>query len=210
MDGVLFDSMANHAEAWTRAAALHRLRMTREMVYMNEGRTGSGTINALALEQWGRAATQAECEAIYATKSEIFNSLPPARPMPGALDLLNALRQEAIGIVLVTGSGQRSLLTKLDDAFAGIFVPERMVTAFDVRHGKPHPEPYLMGLRKAGVSAGEAVVVENAPLGVEAAHKAGIFTVAVNTGPLPDDVLAHAGADVVLPSVRSLLEAAIR
>lgn len=210
MDGVLFDSMANHTEAWTRAAAHHGLSMTREMVYMNEGRTGSGTINALAMEQWGRRATDSECEAIYATKSDIFNSLPPAHPMPGALELLRALQQANICIVLVTGSGQRSLLTKLNDAFPNIFVPERMVSAFDVKHGKPHPEPYLMGLTKAGVLASEAVVIENAPLGVEAAHQAGIFTIAVNTGPLANDVLAQAGANVVLPSVRALYEAAIK
>jgi beta-phosphoglucomutase-like phosphatase (HAD superfamily) len=74
-----------------------------------------------------------------------------------------------------------------------------MVTAFDVKHGKPHPEPYLMGLEKAGVSASEAIVIENAPLGVEAAHAAGIYTIAVNTGPLSPKVLLDAGADIVLP-----------
>ena len=74
-----------------------------------------------------------------------------------------------------------------------------MVTAFDVKHGKPHPEPYLMGLAKAGVSASEAVVIENAPLGVQAAHAAGIYTMAVNTGPLSPKVLLDAGADIVLP-----------
>ena len=78
-----------------------------------------------------------------------------------------------------------------------------MVTGFDVKHGKPHPEPYLMGLQKAGIQASEAVVVENAPLGVEAAHAAGIFTIAVNTGPLPDDILRQSGADVVLPDMKA-------
>ena len=72
-----------------------------------------------------------------------------------------------------------------------------MVTSFDVKQGKPHPEPYLMGLAKAGVRAEEALVVENAPLGVESAHKAGIFTLAANTGPLPDKILFEAGADLV-------------
>ena len=58
-----------------------------------------------------------------------------------------------------------------------------------------------MGLQKAGVSAKEAIVVENAPLGVESAHKAGIFTVAANTGPLEDTCLKDAGADIVLPGM---------
>ena len=56
-----------------------------------------------------------------------------------------------------------------------MFHKELMVTAFDVKYGKPNPEPYLMALKKGGLKADEAVVVENAPLGVEAGHKAGIF-----------------------------------
>lgn len=60
------------------------------------------------------------------------------------------------------------------------------MTAFDVKLGKPHPEPYLMGLEKAGVKSHEAFVVENAPMGVRAGVAAGIFTIAVNTGPLDD------------------------
>ena len=63
-----------------------------------------------------------------------------------------------------------------------------MVTAFDVKYGKPHPEPYLMGLQKAHAKPNETFVVENAPMGVEAAVAANIFTIAVNTGPLPDQV----------------------
>ena len=78
--------------------------------------------------------------------------------------------------------------------------------AFDVRYGKPHPEPYLMGLKKAGVEAHEAFVVENAPMGVEAGVAAGIFTIAVNTGPLDDQVLLDAGADLLYPNMTALAE----
>ena len=81
-----------------------------------------------------------------------------------------------------------------------------MVTAYDVRRGKPDPEPYLMGLQKAGVEADQAIVVENAPLGIRAARAAGIRTIAVNTGPLSDAVLLQAGADIVLPSMQALAE----
>jgi beta-phosphoglucomutase-like phosphatase (HAD superfamily) len=99
--------------------------------------------------------------------------------------------------MVVTGSGQKTLLDRLNRNFPDIFKEELMVTAFDVKYGKPNPEPYLMGLAKAGVRAEEALVVENAPLGVESAHKAGIFTLAANTGPLPDKILFEAGADLV-------------
>ncbi len=204
MDGVLYDSMPNHAHSWVEAACRHGLKMTPQMAYLNEGRTGAGTINALALEQWGRKATEEECELIYKDKSAVFNSCPLATPMPGALEALTALRSKGIDILIVTGSGQQSLLDRLNASFPGFFARERMVTAFDVRHGKPDPEPYLMGLKKAGVEADQAIVVENAPLGVQAGRAAGIFTIAVNTGPLPDSVLAQAGANVILPNMTDL------
>ena len=79
-----------------------------------------------------------------------------------------------------------------------------MVTAFDVKYGKPHPEPYLMGLQKAHAKPNETFVVENAPMGVEAAVAANIFTIAENTGPLPDQVLLDAGADLLYPDMENL------
>ena len=124
--------------------------------------------------------------------------------MPGALEALQAVKDHGWKIVLVTGSGQVTLLERLSKHYPGFFSQELMVTSFDVKHGKPHPEPYLMGLEKAGVRAEEALVVENAPLGVESAHRAGIFTLAANTGPLPDKVLSDAGADLVFRGMREV------
>ena len=80
------------------------------------------------------------------------------------------------------------------------------MTSYDVRRGKPRPDPYLMGLQKCGVQPWEAIVVENAPLGVRAGYAAKIFTVAVNTGPLPDQTLLDAGADLLFPSVEAFCQ----
>ena len=171
---------------------------------MHEGRTGSGTIDILAHRYWGRAATEEEKQHIYAVKSELFAALPEALPMQGAMEALQAAREKGLLIVLVTGSATTSLLNRLEKHYPGFFDAGRMVTGFDVKYGKPHPEPYLMGLQKAGVRAEEAIVVENAPLGVESAHRAGIYIVAANTGPLPDQVLTEAGADVVLPGMKEV------
>ncbi len=203
MDGVLYDSMPNHVTAWQESVSRYGLSITREKVYMNEGKTGFGTIKELALEQWGREATEEECDVIYEAKCDVFNACPVVPPMPWAREALEAVKGEGLRSVIVTGSGQLSLLTRLDEDYPGIFTRELMVTALDVRYGKPEPEPYLMGLRKAGVEADEAIVVENAPLGIEAGKAAGIFTVALNTGPLPDAVLAAAGADVVYPDMET-------
>ena len=214
MDGVLFDSMKNHAEAWAKAMKQHGLSMTREEVYMNEGRTGEGTIDIFTQRDWGRDATEQEILAIYKTKSDIFNTLPTVLPMQGAAEVLDNVRKRGLMRILVTGSGQVSLLERLENAYPGHFKEELMVTAFDVKHGKPYPEPYLMGLEKAGralglttsLPASQAVVVENAPLGIQAAKAAGIFCIAVNTGPLEDQILYDAGADIVLPGMAELAE----
>lgn len=64
-----------------------------------------------------------------------------------------------------------------------------------------------MGLRKAGdLKPWEALVVENAPLGIRAGVAAKIFTIALNTGPLSDQTLLDAGADLLFPSVEAFLK----
>ena len=204
MDGVLFDSMPNHAVSWAKVGKKFNLNIQPEDAYLHEGRTGASTINLFALRNWGREATPEETERIYDEKCHIFNECTTAPNMPGAEDVLKVVKAEGLQILVVTGSGQASLLERLQTHYPGFFTPSRIVSSKDCRHGKPHPDPYLMGLEKAGVHPWEAIVIENAPLGVEAAHTAQIFTVAVNTGPLPDETLRNAGADIVLPSMATL------
>ena len=121
--------------------------------------------------------------------------------MPGALEILTKIKEGGLTPMIVTGSGQTSLLDRLNHNFPNIFRKELMVTAFDVKYGKPNPEPYLMALKKGNLKPNEAIVVENAPLGVEAGAAAGIFTIAVNTGPLPDQALLNSGANLLFPSM---------
>lgn len=210
MDGVLFDSMPYHADAWHEVMKMHGMNLEKEEAYMHEGRTGRETINLISKRLRGREATDAEMNAIYEGKCKLFNANPPAPEMPGAMDLLSALKQSGIKIVLVTGSGQHSLFDRLEIHYPGIFSKDKMITAYDVKNGKPNPEPYIKGLEKAGVFADEAIVVENAPLGVESAHAASIFTVAVNTGPLNPQILKDSGANLVFPSLNKLVEVWIK
>jgi HAD superfamily hydrolase (TIGR01509 family) len=206
MDGVLYDSMPYHATAWHTVMMSNGFDLSREEAYMHEGRTGAGTINIVCKRQYNREATEEEIQRIYKEKSDLFNTFPEAKPMPGALELLRKIKAEGLTAVVVTGSGQRTLLDRLERDYPGCFTSEFMVTAYDVKHGKPNPEPYLMALKKAGLKADEAVVVENAPLGVQAGVAAGIFTIAVNTGPLPDKVLLDAGANMLFGSMKELSE----
>lgn len=139
-------------------------------------------------------------------RRKVFCSIhiPKQSLCPGAWELLQKVKKDGLIPMVVTGSGQLSLLERLEHHYPGMFHKELMVTAFDVKYGKPNPEPYLMALKKGGIKADEAVVVENAPLGVEAGHNAGIFTIAVNTGPLNGQVLLDAGADLLFPSMQAL------
>ena len=201
MDGVLFNSMPNHAEAWHKTMAKYGFTLSREEAYMHEGRTGAATINIVSRRERGHDATEEEIKKIYHTKSELFNQYPQAERMPGALEILTKIKEDGLTPMVVTGSGQTSLLDRLNHNFPNIFQKELMVTAFDVKYGKPNPEPYLMALKKGNLKPNEAIVVENAPLGVEAGAAAGIFTIAVNTGPLPDQALLNSGANLLFPSM---------
>jgi HAD superfamily hydrolase (TIGR01509 family) len=202
MDGVLYDSMPNHVRAWHETILSLGVESHREDYYLLEGATGKYTINHIFQREYGRDATDEEVERIYAHKANLFTEINDSVSiMPGAAEVLETVKRRGCKIVVVTGSGQPTLFDNLQTNYPGIFRRELMVTAYDVKHGKPNPEPYLLGLEKAGVTAREATVVENAPLGVQAAVAAGIDTLAVNTGPLDDSVLLNAGARIVFPSM---------
>ena len=219
MDGVLFDSMKNHAKCWHETMAHFGLDLPEWEAYMHEGRTGAGTINIVSVRQRGHEATEEEIEHIYKYKSELFNQCPKAERMPGAYELLCKVKASGVVPMVVTGSGQVTLLDRLNRNFPDVFKKELMVTAFDVKYGKPNPEPYLMGMEKARKVLNGAnglnreklkpcnfIVVENAPLGVEAGVKAGVFTIAVNTGPLPDEALLSHGANLLFHSMQEFCD----
>ncbi len=207
MDGVLYDSMKFHSDSWYQTATEFGLDSTPEEFYMHEGRVGRETIEILIQRNLGRTATEDEIKGIYKRKTELFNSINKKETIPFAYDVLKIVKKNGLQPVLVTGSGQKSLLEGLDINFPGIFRKDMMVTAHDVKNGKPNPEPYLMGLKKAGnLMPNQAFVIENAPMGIEAAFAAGIFTIAVNTGPLADEILWESGADIVLPSMKELAD----
>lgn len=205
MDGVLFDSMKNHAHCWHETMLHFGMNMSLEEAYMHEGRTGAGTINLVSMRERGHESNPEEIEEIYGYKSRLFNACPEAPRMPGAFELLKQVKASGIVPVLVTGSGQKSLIERLNHNFPDIFSPHLMVTAFDVKYGKPNPEPYLMGLQKAGnLAVNQSMVIENAPLGVKAGVASGCFTIAVNTGPLPDSALLEQGANLLFGSMQEL------
>lgn len=204
MDGVLYDSMPNHAYSWQKSMETFGIRMSPEDAYTYEGMRGVETIQLLVKQQLGRDITEAEAQTMYDEKARVFSTRPRAAMMAGVKELQQKIKAAGLKIVVVTGSGQHSLLHKLAVDFEGLVSEDMIVSSFDVKHGKPAPEPYLKGLARAGVEPWEAIVVENAPLGVRAAVAARIFTIAVNTGPLPDSALWNEGANLVFPTMPQL------
>jgi len=209
MDGVIYDSMSNHAVSWHDSMADYGLNMPYEGAYQYEGMRGVETIKLLARAQWHKELSDEEAQEMYAHKSALFAErvkTHPAPIMPGIRELMQKIKAQGLKICVVTGSGQHTLLDKLLGDFAGLLQEQLIVTAFDVIHGKPNPEPYLKGMRKCGTEPWETIVVENAPLGVRAATAAKCFTIAVNTGPLPDDMLLQEGADLIYPRMTDLAQ----
>ena len=206
MDGVLFDSMPAHAGAWVKAMHELELPFSEHEAYMNEGRTGFATINNAFKKKYGRDASEEEKQRIYKQKSAYFDEYGKAETIPYALDLLKKLKVQGLQLIVVTGSGQPSLLNKIEKSFPCVFEHDKMITAYDVKYGKPHPEPYLMALQKSGVEAWEAVAIDNAPLGVKSASDAKLFTIGLNTGPLESKILLEHGADIVFDSMKELNE----
>ncbi|MBD5346521.1 MAG: HAD hydrolase-like protein [Bacteroides sp.] len=201
MDGTLYDSMPLHSAAWHRMVTELGIHATREEFFLYEGRTGASTINIIFQRAYGRDATPEEIKELYRRKTDYFNEFPKPGRMPGALELMNILREAGIKRVLVTGSGQHSLIDRLANDFPGIFTSDMMITGNDVIHGKPHPEPFIKAMQRARVSPSASIAIENAPLGVESADRAGAFTIAVTTGPIPREEFVRAGAAVIFDSM---------
>lgn len=207
MDGTLIDSMRNHTAAWKRLADELGLDADRDEFYLFEGMTGRATVRLLYRRARGYEPDDRECDELYARKASYFNEMPRVPVIPGAERMLKTFMERGLTRVLVTGSKQLSNLDRLDSDFPGAFPRQLRITASDVTKGKPHPEPYLRGMALAGVKPEESIVVENAPLGVEAGRASGAFTMAAATGPIPLEALREAGADLVFPSMEALADA---
>lgn len=208
MDGVLINSMPNHVIAWQRSMAEFGIHMSLDDAYATEGARGVDTIRMMVKQQQGRDIDEEEAQRMYDVKSRRFAELPLAPVMNGVKGLLRKMKRDGLKIIVVTGSGQRPLIQRLTKEFPQYITEDHIITAYDVKRGKPNPDPYLMGLERAGrLRPWEAIVVENAPLGVRAGAAAQIFTVAVNSGPLPNRVLADAGADIIFNKMTDFRDA---
>lgn len=169
LDGVLVDSMPAHIDAWISAfRQVAGVSLDRRLFYELEGMRGIELVEKVLAERGKKDIALAE--KVVKEKDRIFHSktLPP--PFEGVKDMVSSLRSAK---AVVSGSSRRDVEAVLDSGI-GKDLFDVLVTADDVKKGKPDPLSFAAALRKLGVPAGKAVVVENAPLGVLAANRAGI------------------------------------
>lgn len=207
MDGVLYDSMPLHAIAWQESMKKFGIHMTTADAYATEGARGIDTIRLFVKQQQGKDISLEEAQRMYDEKTRLFHAMPEAPIFDGVFSIMEKIQRSGMTVNVVTGSGQPPLIERLLHDFGQYLDEDHITTAYDVKHGKPHPDPYLTGLRKAGnLQPNEGIVVENAPLGVRAGVSAGIFTVAINSGPLPDVSLLDEGANVLYDTMTQLVD----
>ena len=115
MDGVLYDSMPNHAQVWMLAMKAHGIRFSAKDAYATEGARGVDTIQKYAKEQLKKDLSEEEAEAIYELKARLFHELLPPPIFDGVKDLMRKIKADGLRIGVVTGSGQRKLIQRLLD-----------------------------------------------------------------------------------------------
>ena len=182
LDGVLVDSTRSVERQWRAWAREQGIDGDKVMAVAHGVRT---------IEVIRAVAPHLDAEAeVRKLESREAGDRDGVVVMPGAVELVRAIPE---GCWCVVTSGTR-LLASTRLRLAGIPVPKVLITADDVAHGKPHPEPYLKGAKLLGASPAECLVIEDAPAGIQSAHAGGMKVIAL-TSTYPASALRE--ADVV-------------
>lgn len=167
LDGVLVDSTPAVARVWANWALAHGLSPEVAIKHAH-GRRSIETIRALAPEM------NAEEENLGVEQMEIEDK-EGVTALPGAARLLSCLPQERFAIV----TSATIALARARISYAGLPLPRNLISANDVKEGKPSPEPYLKGAELLGFRAQDCLVFEDAPAGIASARAAGMEVIAL-------------------------------
>ena len=179
MDGTIIDSMPYHARSWASFADRHQITMdVAELLRQTTGRTGAECMQVL----FGRPMDVQECRDLVHEKEEIYRALfgPEFTEVPG----FKAFSAQAIGLGLRVGVGTAGDKYNIAFAFSHLKMqplPHAVVGGDEGLPGKPEPAIFLEAARRIGAPAEACIVFEDAPLGIEAARRAGMRAVAVCT-----------------------------
>lgn len=178
MDGVITNTMPYHLAAWKKIFHQERIRATKCEIYLREGQPGLMTVKELFKEH-NRPYTKEIGQAILARKEKLFKKTVHRRFIPGARSFVHDLKRRGFALALVTGTARHEAYRIMPKNLLNLF--DVVVTGNDVKRGKPHPEPYLIALKKLKVRPKDAIVIENAPFGIFSAKAAGLKCLALET-----------------------------
>ncbi|MEA2484856.1 MAG: mannitol-/sugar-/sorbitol-6-phosphatase [Thermoleophilaceae bacterium] len=185
MDGTLIDSTPAITRAWTAWAAEHNVPVDR--LGQHHGMPSANVVRALLPDADGHDSAIERINALELADVQDIVVLP------GAAGALAALR----GAKNAIATSCSVPLAKARIAAAQLSSPSVLITADDVRRGKPAPDPFLEAARRLGVDPSKCLVVEDAPPGVEAARAAGCRTLAVVTTTAREKLIA----DAIVPNL---------
>jgi mannitol-1-/sugar-/sorbitol-6-phosphatase len=189
LDSTLVDSLPSLVRSWSRWAEEHGLTTAQVRAGIGHGLTAEAIVARL-LPPERRAAALARIDELETTDVADVTALPGAKALVAALPPARW--------AIVTSGNQ--LVAKARLQAAGVPEPTVLVTADDVRRGKPDPEPYLLGARRVGADPARCLVVEDAPAGLAAARAAGMRAIGVTT----THPAADLDADVVVEGLQNL------
>jgi sugar-phosphatase len=191
LDGVLIDSSACITRHWKEWAERNGLEL-QQVMQVAHGYRAIETIRAVAPQ------LDAEVEARWHLRREVEDH-DGVTVIEGAQRLLAGLPAGAWGIV-TSGSTE---LAKARLAYVSLPIPEVLVTADDVRQGKPSPEPYLRGAEGLGMAAEHCIVIEDAPAGIRAGKRAGMRVIGIASTHQREELLRE-GADFAVKQLADL------
>ena len=203
MDGVITNTMAYHMKAWREVLTRYDVFVSKNDIYKREGQKGINSVEEIFAD-YNKPFDLKLGQKILLEKEELFKGIVKERFIIGSRGFLKGLKHRGFKLALVTGTARHEVRKMLPDQIFDLF--DAVVCGCDVQNGKPHPEPYLMALRKLSLSAKQAVVIENAPFGIQSSKTAGIRCLAIETS-LPKKFLGK--ADAVFSSFSDITSKAI-
>ena len=184
MDGVLIDAMPFHAEAFQKAfREIVKIDIDKRNVFLLEGMPGPLLIREIFKRNNLESPDEGLVENISNRKKGLFEELQRAGAFPGVKELIESLNCKNCLTAVVSGASRKEVESLLEQNNLSKF--DLIISSEDLEEGKPNPQPFIMALSKLKLNPSEALVVENAPLGVESAVKANIeYIVTLNNTPL--------------------------
>ncbi|OKH16105.1 beta-phosphoglucomutase [Nostoc calcicola FACHB-389] len=202
LDGVLTDTAELHYLAWQKLADEEGIPFNRQA---NEALRGVSRRASLMLIIGDRRYSEAQIEEMMERKNryyvELLKNMTSEDLLPGAIALLDELRQA--GIKIAIGSASKNAHTVIERLGIADKI-DAIADGYSVQQPKPAPDLFLYAAKELGIEPAQSVVVEDAAAGVEAALAAGMW--AVGLGPVERVGAAH----VVLPSLAGVKWADIR